>query len=94
MTQLTLDASALLILPKLTESVELLDESGKTLGQFHPAKPQERKTRSPFSREELERRRTQQSGPPSPHTREELEQLRLQPKGRPLADILRDLGAS
>lgn len=93
MTQLTLDASALLILPKLTESVELLDESGKTLGQFHPT-PSREARRSPFSREEIERRRTQQSGSPSPHTREELEQLRLQRTGRPLADIRRDLGAS
>ena len=78
MTQLILDASALAILPKLTESVELLDESGKTLGQFHP-------TNRPEGSEASFK---------SPHTREELEQLRLQPTGRPLADILRDLGAS
>lgn len=93
MTQLILDASALTILPNLTESVELVDTTGKTLGHFHPAKRQEG-SRSPFSREELERRRGLQSGPQSPHTREELEQLRLQRTGRPLADILRDLGAS
>ena len=36
----------------------------------------------------------QHSSHRSPHTREELEQLRLQRTGRPLADILRDLGAS
>ena len=35
-----------------------------------------------------------QSSSPSPHSREQLEQLRLQRTGRPLADILRDLGAS
>jgi hypothetical protein len=78
MTRLILDASALTILPKLTEAVELLDESGKTLGQFHPTK----------------RAEGSQPSFKSPHTREELEQLRLQRTGRPLADILRDLGAS
>ena len=58
MTQLILDASALAILPKLTESVELLDESGKTLGHFHPAP---RRVQPLVSEEEL-RRRVQQGG--------------------------------
>ena len=58
MTQLILDASALTILPKLTESVEILDESGKTLGHFHPAP---RPVQPRVSEEEL-RRRVQQGG--------------------------------
>jgi hypothetical protein len=58
MTRLILDASALTILPKLTESVELLDASGKTLGQFHPAP---RRVDPRVSEEEL-RRRVQDGG--------------------------------
>ena len=63
MTQLILDASALAILPKLTESVEIVDDSGRSLGHFHPA-PREEANRSPFSREELEQRRLQRTGRP------------------------------
>ena len=61
MTQLTLDASALVILPKLTESVELLDESGKTLGHFHPAP---RRLQPQVGDEELRRREQQGGGRP------------------------------
>ena len=63
MTQLILDASALVILPKLTESVEILDESGKTLGLFHPVDQQDTSP-SPHSREELEQLRLQRTGRP------------------------------
>jgi hypothetical protein len=58
MTRLIFDANALAILPKLTEPVELLDESGKTLGHFHPAP---RQVQPRVSEEEL-RRRVQQGG--------------------------------
>ena len=74
MTQLILDASALAILPKLTESVELLDESGRTLGQFHPT-PRQEASRSPFSREEIERRRLQKTGRPLADILRDLEAL-------------------
>lgn len=57
-------------------AVELCDESGRTLGYFHPlpaeAHPSGRRTRSPFSDEDIERRRQEKGG-------------------RPLAEILADL---
>jgi hypothetical protein len=74
MTQLILDASALVILPKLTESVEILDESGKTLGHFHPS-PRPEASQSPFAREELERRRLQRTGRPLADILRDLEAL-------------------
>jgi hypothetical protein len=70
MTQLILDASALIILPKLTESVELLDESGKTIGHFHPAP---RRVEPRVSEEELRRRMQQRGGRPLADIRADLE---------------------
>ena len=63
MTQLILDAAALAILPTLTESVKILDVSGKMLGHFYPSQLRGA-SRSPFSREELEQRRLQRTGRP------------------------------
>jgi hypothetical protein len=61
------------------EFVEICDQSGQTLGYFHPAvKPGDYAAagiESPFSDEEIERRRQDFSG-------------------RPLAEILRDLQQS
>ena len=62
MTRLILDASALDLLTKVNDMVEIVDESGKTVGYFQPAPRQE--IRSPFSREELEQRRLQRTGRP------------------------------
>jgi hypothetical protein len=67
MRSLTLDAPTLAKLLNLSELLQLSDETGRVLGYFHPT-PQtgpeaNAKHRSPFTREELERRR-QRAGRP------------------------------
>lgn len=66
MTKLTLDAGTLAKLHNLDAPLEVCDESGKTLGYFHPAAANgaEQTPRSPFSDEEVQRRRQQRTGSP------------------------------
>jgi hypothetical protein len=77
MTRLNLTPSAATALRGLSAPTEVCDDSGATLGYYYPAnRPAGTPTvASPFSREELDRRRQQRAG-------------------RPLAEILKDLGAS
>jgi len=76
MTKVELDASVRARLHDLHELLEVCDESGRTLGYFHPIMPSTKagdvKVQSPFSEEELQRRQQQ-------------------PGGRPLKQILEDL---
>ena len=78
MTKLVVDAAFLAKLGDLQGSVEFCDESGRTLGYFHPTVqggPGGAKVESPFTDEEIQRRRQQRSG-------------------RPLGEILEDLNRS
>lgn len=64
MAKVTLNAAVEAFLQQLTEPTELCDSGGKVVGIFHPtngngAKPE---WKSPFTREELERRRKQRTG--------------------------------
>jgi hypothetical protein len=52
MTEVTLDAAAIAQLKEGKEQLRLQDESGRVLGYFMPSN----RSKSPFSREELERR--------------------------------------
>jgi len=75
MTRVVVDAAFGAKLTGLTGAVELCDESGRTLGYFHPAMLEgsaAKRLQSPHSDEEIERRRQDRSG-------------------RPLSDILADL---
>jgi hypothetical protein len=79
MNQIIIDAELKARLNNLNELMEVRDESGRTLGYFHPAPSsvdsEKRVGRSPITREELERRRAE-------------------PSGRPLAEILDELSRS
>jgi hypothetical protein len=88
MTKITVNAEMMAKLHHLTEPTELCDESGKILGHFYPAVPgngTERQPRSPFSKEELERRRQLRI------SEEEIDRRVRQGGGRTLAEILADL---
>ncbi len=76
MTRVTIDAATRSKLKGLAGLLELCDESGRTIGYFHPTVHAMGGEKSKFY---------------SPHTDEEIEELRKQRGGRPLADILRDL---
>lgn len=66
--KVTVDAETRAKLEGLREVVEICDESGRPLGRFHPIpEPVDYKeliAQSPFSIEELERRRKQRTGRP------------------------------
>jgi hypothetical protein len=65
MTKVIVDAAMRARLHDLSELLEVCDESGRTLGYFHPlVPPGDTKSLSPFSDEEIERRRQQRSGRP------------------------------
>ncbi|HEX5447515.1 MAG TPA: hypothetical protein VFW87_27110 [Pirellulales bacterium] len=68
MTSLTLDAGTLSRLQNLGDFMEFRDEAGRVLGYFHPAEPasdpESARHRSPFSDEELRRRRQERTGRP------------------------------
>ena len=68
MTDLTIDPSTLANLRSLGEVMRLSDESGRILGYFHPVPEIGVESgsahRSPFSHEELHRRRQQRAGRP------------------------------
>lgn len=62
MTKIVVDASLDAKLTYLQEPVELCDESGRSLGFLHPvAHPADTTDVSPFSEEEIERRRQHRS---------------------------------
>ncbi len=79
MTRLMVDEQTLAKLHHLQELLELCDQSGRTLGYFHPFAGSEHgglhNARSPFTDEELRKRRAQRTG-------------------SPLADVLKRLGES
>ncbi len=79
MTKVIIDAGLRARLNGLDDLLELCDESGHTLGYFHPAAlgagSRSADIRSPFTEEEVERRRQQRTG-------------------RPLSEILEDLNKS
>jgi len=79
MTKLVVDAAFRTKLGNLEGLIEFCDQSGRTLGYFHPMVPSSgsegAKVQSPFSEEEIQRRRQQRAG-------------------RPLREILDDLGQS
>lgn len=63
MTRIIADAALPTQLLNLTEVAEVCDERGRTLGYYHPLSPvQGGKPQSPFTDEEVERRRQQRSG--------------------------------
>ena len=68
MTKLIVDAGLRARLNGLNDLLELCDESGHTLGYFHPtveaAGTQSADVRSPFTEEEVERRRQKRAGRP------------------------------
>ena len=76
MTRIIVDSDTQARLDGLNELLEICDESGRTLGYFHPAgrasEDGTEQIKSPLSREELERRRQERTG-------------------RPLSDILKNL---
>ncbi len=62
MTRMTFDAATLATLRSVSAPVEVYDETGQLVGYFHPRSQKTNAARSPFSREELERRRQQRTG--------------------------------
>jgi hypothetical protein len=68
MTKLVVDAAMQAKLNPLNGLLEICDEAGRTLGYFHPVLTQnhsgESSIQSPFTEEELERRRQQRTGRP------------------------------
>jgi hypothetical protein len=63
MTRLTVDAALLARLHNLDQTLEVCDESGRTLGYFHPVPAAGHPPApSPFSEEELRRRQQQRTG--------------------------------
>jgi hypothetical protein len=78
MTRIVVDTDLLTRLHGLSERLEFVDASGRSLGVFEP---------SPSVQ-------PGQGVDGSPFTREQLEVFRKQRTGRPLADILKDLEQS
>lgn len=76
MTKVTVDAETRSRLAGLDDLLELCDESGRTIGFFHP---------------NVALNGREEAAALSPHTDEEIHELRKQQGGRPLADILKDL---
>ena len=67
MTKLIVSDDLRTMLSRLAAPVELCDEAGQTLGYFHPATATNAEGTeyiSPFTREELQRRRQERSGRP------------------------------
>jgi hypothetical protein len=66
MTKLVVDAATQAKLKSLNGLLELCDETGRTLGYFHSLTNEhscgENQIQSPFTEEELERRRQQRTG--------------------------------
>jgi hypothetical protein len=68
MTKVVVDASFGAKVAGLAGAVELCDESGRTIGYFRRAtsgtQPSRQRVKSPFSEEEIERRRKEEGGRP------------------------------
>jgi hypothetical protein len=65
MTRLTVDAATRARLQNLDGFMEVCDESGRVLGYFHPLGGSVTESRpSPFTEEELQKRRQQRTGRP------------------------------
>jgi hypothetical protein len=66
MEKVTIDASLLAQLYNLNSALEFRDSAGRVLGYFHPSTTSsaEASGHSPFSREEIERRRDHRMGRP------------------------------
>jgi hypothetical protein len=66
MNEVIVDAALRARLQNLDDVLKVRDEAGRLLGYFHPviepAAPEERAIQSPFTPEELERRRSQRTG--------------------------------
>lgn len=78
MTKVFIDEATKERLHNLDDILEVCDESGQTLGYFHPTKGSQTKglrLHSPCSREELERRRQQTGGRSLAEIMKDLEQL-------------------
>ena len=77
MVKLIVDAAMRAKFNNLDELLEICDQSGQTLGYFHPTvvtSGSENETVSPFSIEEIERRRKQRTGRPLREILENLDQ--------------------
>ncbi|MBI1901826.1 MAG: hypothetical protein HYS13_12035 [Planctomycetia bacterium] len=78
MTKLVLDANTLAKLHNLAAPFEVCDESGRTLGYFHPVGAPGAASsgvKSPISDEEIGRRRQQRTGRPLAEILENLAKL-------------------
>jgi hypothetical protein len=64
MTRVIADASLPEVLQRAKEALEVCDPQGRVLGYYHPAPDPSTYPKSPFSREEIERRRQQKGGDP------------------------------
>jgi hypothetical protein len=64
MTKVLVDAATRAKFNNLEGMLEVCDETGKTLGVFHPVTESKPSVRSPYSREELEQLRKQRTGKP------------------------------
>jgi hypothetical protein len=64
MTRLIVDASVLARFGEVASVVELCEESGQVVGYFSPIQRDGETTRSPFTDEEIQRRRQQKTGRP------------------------------
>jgi hypothetical protein len=77
-TKLTVDTATLAKLHNLDGLFEVCDESGRTLGYFHPLVQPGAHTpsaaRSPFTDEEIQQRRQQRTGRPLAEILEKLRQ--------------------
>jgi hypothetical protein len=73
MTKVIVDDATRANLHNLDTLLEVCDESGRTLGYFHPQLGA-MQVRSPFSDEEIERRRQQRTGKPLAEILERLKQ--------------------
>jgi hypothetical protein len=78
MTRIVVDSDLLARLQGLNERLEFCDEAGHVLGVFRPAQgrvaPGQGVDGSPFTREELERRRKERTGRPLADILRDLEQ--------------------
>jgi hypothetical protein len=76
MNEVTVDAALRARLNNLDDLLTIRDEAGQILGYFHPviesATSDKEAVRSPVSREELDRRRSQRTGRPLAEILDEL----------------------
>ncbi len=79
MTKIVVDSAFRATLTQSDGCLEICDQSGQTIGYFHPVVKGERvansKPQSPFSKEELEVRRRDRSGKPLAEILDRLSQL-------------------